>query len=325
MFNNIFKKIKKYNTIIIHRHNHPDGDAYGSQYGLRQAILDKYPNKKVYAVGDKNMRIQNFFPEPSQINDEVYKDALVIICDVAVDYMISDERYKLAKEVYVIDHHTNKSNVADLDHIIIKPECCACAELITQMLIKAKYKISKEAAFYLYFGILTDSGRFLYGPSDKTFEAAATLLKTGIDIESLYDRFYVETLEQKKVKAFFTNKFIQTPMHVAYMFNTKEEMDEYKEKFGLDFFDVSRGMVSVMAGIEGINIWANFTYNEENGKIGCEFRSRGMSIVDIAKKYGGGGHDQACGATVDSFEVCKEILKDFDKRMEEFLNVQANS
>ena len=42
--------------------------------------------------------------------------------------------------------------------------------------------------------------------------------------------------------------------------------------------------------------------------------------ADIAKKYGGGGHDQACGATIDSFEVAKEVLADFDKRMEEFLS-----
>lgn len=42
-------------------------------------------------------------------------------------------------------------------------------------------------------------------------------------------------------------------------------------------------MVNVMGGIEGINIWANFTYDETTSKVVCEFRSRGMSIVDIAK------------------------------------------
>lgn len=42
-------------------------------------------------------------------------------------------------------------------------------------------------------------------------------------------------------------------------------------------------MVNVMGGIEGINIWANFTYDATVDKVICEFRSRGMSIVDIAK------------------------------------------
>jgi phosphoesterase RecJ-like protein len=76
-------------------------------------------------------------------------------------------------------------------------------------------------------------------------------------------------------------------------------------------------MVSVMAGIEGILIWANFTEDPESWKVIGEFRSRGFSIVDIAKKYGGGGHDQACGATLDDFDVAKKVLEDFDQRMVE--------
>ncbi len=77
-------------------------------------------------------------------------------------------------------------------------------------------------------------------------------------------------------------------------------------------------MVSVMAGIVGINIWANFTYDETKDKYIAEFRSRGLSIVDIAKKYGGGGHDQACGATLDNIDDCKKVLADFDLLMEEY-------
>ena len=79
-------------------------------------------------------------------------------------------------------------------------------------------------------------------------------------------------------------------------------------------------MVNVMAGIEGINIWANFTYDETKDVVVCEFRSRGLTIVDIAKKYGGGGHDQACGCSLPNFEMVQDVLADFDLRMEEFLN-----
>ena len=54
-------------------------------------------------------------------------------------------------------------------------------------------------------------------------------------------------------------------------------------------------MVNLAAGIEEIKIWLNFTYNKASDKIIGEFRSRDIVIVDIAKKYGGGGHDYACG------------------------------
>ena len=52
MYNKIYNLIKKYDTIIIHRHEKPDGDALGSQIGLKLALLETFPNKKVFVVGD---------------------------------------------------------------------------------------------------------------------------------------------------------------------------------------------------------------------------------------------------------------------------------
>ena len=73
---------------------------------------------------------------------------------------------------------------------------------------------------------------------------------------------------------------------------------------------VSRGTVNIMAGIEEICIWANFS-EDENGDIYCEIRSNGPNIV--ATKYGGGGHLQASGTTVYSFDTVKEIINDLER------------
>ena len=48
----IYRKIKKYNKIVIARHVGPDPDCLGSSIGLRDAILNKFPKKEVYAVGN---------------------------------------------------------------------------------------------------------------------------------------------------------------------------------------------------------------------------------------------------------------------------------
>ena len=53
MFQEILKEIERFDTIIIHRHTSPDGDAMGSQIGLKNIILDNYPTKRVYIVGDE--------------------------------------------------------------------------------------------------------------------------------------------------------------------------------------------------------------------------------------------------------------------------------
>ena len=52
MFSESLKYIEKYDRIIIHRHSNPDGDALGSQIGLREIIRENYPQKEVYIVGD---------------------------------------------------------------------------------------------------------------------------------------------------------------------------------------------------------------------------------------------------------------------------------
>ena len=52
MFEAVIGEIKKYGRIIIHRHTNPDGDAIGSQVGLKHIIKENFPEKEVYAVGD---------------------------------------------------------------------------------------------------------------------------------------------------------------------------------------------------------------------------------------------------------------------------------
>ena len=56
MFEEIVRAIEAHNTIILHRHTTPDGDALGSQIGLKHLILENYPGKTVFTVGDAAIR-----------------------------------------------------------------------------------------------------------------------------------------------------------------------------------------------------------------------------------------------------------------------------
>ena len=81
-----------------------------------------------------------------------------------------------------------------------------------------------------------------------------------------------------------------------------------------DAFSVSRGMVNVMSDIKGIDIWVNFT--EDGEKVLCELRSSRYNVQPIAVKYGGGGHQKACGADVDDYAMAMEMLEDLRKLTE---------
>ncbi|RLA76215.1 MAG: bifunctional oligoribonuclease/PAP phosphatase NrnA [Epsilonproteobacteria bacterium] len=309
MYEKILKLIREYETIIIHRHKNPDMDAYGSQLGLKNIIELNFPTKKVYVVGDENNFA--FLGAMDVIDDSIYSNALVIVVDVAVAVLVSDDRYKLAKHVLVIDHHLNSSDIADTE--FINSDCIACAQIIADIALTEDLIIDKEAATALFGGLATDSGRFLYpNTTAKSFEIAAYLARKGADIQYIYDNLYTESLNFKKLKGYFINNFKTTENKVAYMKNNTSVKDE----FGVTTFIVSRAMVNQMSGIEGIEIWANFTMDED-GKVQSELRSKRIPIVDIAKKYGGGGHLLACGCTLSSFEDANLVLADLDQLLKE--------
>ncbi len=308
MYDKIFELIEQYDRIIIHRHYNPDGDAFGSQLGLKRLIEINYPDKEVYAVGDEN--IFSFLGEVDDIPDEYYDDALAIIVDVCVDRLISDQRYKFAKEKLVFDHHLNQPDFECISYI--EPDYISCAGLIVDLFQDKGFKFDKLAATRFLTGIVTDSGRFLYPKTNaKTLEMAAFLIEQGAELQWVFDRLYTEELNFKKLKGYFINNFQITKNNVAYMKNTTD----VAKKFKVTTFTVSRAMVNQMSHIKDIDIWANFTESED-GSILVELRSAKHSIVHIARNHGGGGHALACGCTLASFEEADKLISELDEFQE---------
>ena len=306
MLTKIYHKIKEYDTIIIHRHIKPDGDALGSQIGLKEAILATFPTKCVKVVGDASERY-SWIGSMDEVSDELYNGALVIVLDTGAEKLISDERYNKGDFLIKIDHHYPQGEYGDLAYVETTRE--SCAGVIAKFLLEKRFKLNDVAASALFTGMVTDSGRFRYSSTNsETYKLASELMKYKIDTEYIYNKIYVDKLANVKLKAKLIDKFVVLDSGVAYLINTKKEIKEYN----VPIYDVSRGMVNIMAGIEEICIWANFS-EDESGDIYCEFRSNGKNINVVATKYGGGGHLQASGTTVYSFDTVKEIIKDLER------------
>ena len=314
MFLEIFNKIKEFDTIIIHRHTNPDGDALGSQIGLKEAILATFPNKVVKVVGDMNKRYE-FIGKMDEIEDELYKEALVIVLDSGSTHLISDTRFNTGKYLIKIDHHLPVEDYGDINYVDTSRE--SCAGVIADFVKSMNMSLTKTGAEALYTGMTTDSGRFRYSSTTpKTFECASFLFTYEPDFGDIYTNLYTEELSTVLLKATITCKIKLTDNNVGYLINTKEEVKEYN----IDMFGVSRGMVNLMAGIKGVNIWANFT-EDIDGKVFVELRSNGLNINQVAVKYGGGGHLQASGCTIESLDMVKSVLNDLDLVVEGKFNV----
>jgi len=223
--------------------------------------------------------------------------------------MLNEEDYLLHKKLVLIDHHQNIPDI-EYDYYIRDVQASSTSEIVAGFLLSLKIDINKESARALYMGIIGDTGRFLYNSTTPhTLRIASILLEKGINIQDIHDQIYLENLENKKIKAIFFNGVEYTKKNVAYRKNTQEFLDEYN----LEATFVSRALISQMAGIEEVPIWANFTYDKKIDRILCEFRSRRYEVLDIARKYGGGGHLYACGCSVKTWDEVDLIIKDLNK------------
>ncbi|MBQ7386762.1 MAG: bifunctional oligoribonuclease/PAP phosphatase NrnA [Clostridia bacterium] len=311
MFKDISEKIREYNTIIIHRHTNPDGDALGSQIGMREIIKKNFFGKTVYTVGDSSRRFG--FMEGSEMDDipdETYKGALAIILDTSAKALICDDRYTFADFTIRMDHHIFCEKIADLELTDTSYE--SCCGLVTAYAMEEGLELTPLAAKSLYTGMVTDSGRFRYdSTTSKTHTLAAHLMKSEFSTADIYRNLYADDFSFIKLRAQFVLKIQFTEKNVAYIYTTRDELESY----AVDSFTVSRGMVNVMGEIRGVDIWVNFTETDEG--VLCELRSSRYNINQIAVKHGGGGHLKASGATLKDRAEAMELLGELNMLIEE--------
>ena len=307
MFENIKKLIESYDTIIIHRHKKPDGDALGSQIGLKNIIKENFPEKTVYVVGDMTARFA--FMEDSVmdvIDDSVYENALAIVLDTSASALISDDRYKSAKATARMDHHIYCEKICDVEVTDTSYE--SCCGLITEFAIATGLRLNPLAAKSLYTGMVTDSGRFRYdSTTSKTFRLASRLLEEKFDTGEIYAGLYADDFEHVKLRAQFILKIRFTDCNVAYIYTENEEAKSY----GVSTFTISRGMIGTMGDLRGVDVWVNFTETDDG--VLTEIRSSKYNINPVAVKYGGGGHQKASGATLKNREEAMAMLEDLNE------------
>lgn len=304
---NLFTIIKKYSTIIIHRHANPDGDALASQFGLAKLIKKNYKNKKVYTVGGKIPKyLSTLFPSNDLLKDDLYKDALVIVVDTANSERIEDNRWKLGKEIYKIDHHVNIEKYAKYE--IVDDKKASCAELITKLATENNLKFDKDISTALLVGIITDTGRFFYNStSSSTFEAAEKLMSKGANLENIYSSLYKRDIKSIRFSGYVSSKY-KIKKNISYIILKKRIEKKYK----LDYQDIS-SMVNLITGADITKYSLYASYDLENKVYKISLRSKAKPINKIAEKYNGGGHKFASGAKAKSKKEIKKMIGELEK------------
>ncbi|MBL4951139.1 bifunctional oligoribonuclease/PAP phosphatase NrnA [Neobacillus sp. OS1-32] len=303
----ILEAINQYETIIVHRHVRPDPDAYGSQGGLVEILKESFPEKNIYAVGKDEPTLE-YLRSLDVIADEVYNGALVIVCDTANKERICDSRYSMGDMLIKIDHHPNEEPYGDL--LWVDTTASSCSEMIYDFYLYGKdkgLKMNDEAARLLFAGIVGDTGRFIFpSTTEKTFAYAGELIHYQFSRPELFDKMYELEPNIVKLKGYILQNFEFQDNGVAIVKLTKGLLEEYHAKpAGASL------LVNALQDVKGIKAWVFFI--EENDQIRVRLRSKGPVINGVARKFRGGGHPLAAGASIYSWDEVNDVINELHK------------
>lgn len=307
LFKEIYKLIKRYNTIVIARHIGADPDALGSQFALKELLKTNFKDKKIYAVGAtaSKFRFMGSLDKPDKID---LSKTLLIVLDTPdkkrIDGIEDLEEYG---SVIKIDHHPFVDEYADIEYI---EECSSTSQLIFKFILETKLKITKKIAENIYIGIVGDTDRFLHDyTTNETIELVSKLLNmTNIDFTNLYSQLYSRPISEIKFEGYIYQNLELTKNHVAYIKLSDKLLKEYEVD------SASAGnMINGLKYVNEILVWVFFSEDTKMKVIKANIRSRGPVINEIASKYGGGGHKFASGARLKSWTDADNLIKDLDE------------
>ncbi len=174
-------------------------------------------------------------------------------------------------------------------------EANATAELLFPLFQKLGVDITPDIAVCLLTGLLTDTLGFrTAGVGSGTLRIASELIDAGADLYMV-----------------FTRALIQKPMSTILIW--QKGLNNIKTEDGVIWTTISReerlaagsqsvgssGLGNLLADVEQIKMSAVFM-ETDNGKVSVSFRCRSpFNVSELAKIFGGGGHQLAAGCTID--------------------------
>ncbi|WP_084318933.1 DHH family phosphoesterase [Deferrisoma camini] len=283
--------------VLIVSHRNPDGDAMGSSLALLSGLLtlgktcevvntDGVPANLVWLPLAERVGIA---PERGDYDTVVFLD-----CGNPDRPGVDLAPLRGARWIN-IDHHPGNGEFGHAN--LVDPAACATAELVYEVLVGLQVPVGFTAATNIYTAILTDTGCFRFSNSNaRAFEIASRMVGRGVDpswvAQMVYDQQPVNRLR-------LLSRVLETlelsPRDKAACVVVTQDMFRATHT-GVE--DVE-GFVNYPRSVCGVEV--GFLLREEpDGRYRVAFRSKGrVDVAEIAREFGGGGHRNAAGATVE--------------------------
>jgi bifunctional oligoribonuclease and PAP phosphatase NrnA len=313
----IISVLKNSKFIGIASHINPDGDSVGSLLALGMVLERQgkrayasipdpgsYPPQYRFLPGQHLLSAPQDFPEKLDLFlalDCSNSDRLGSLRDIA----------KRATVLVNIDHHEDNTRYGSFN--LVNKKASSTAELVYDLIEKAKWEINPDVATCLYTGIVTDTGRFQHrNTTTETFILASRLVKSGADIFGVVKEVYEnQSLAYTRLLGRALQRAeILEEQDLIYSYVTLEDLKETGA-----VLPETEDLIDYLRAVRGTRIVALFK-EMEDGKVRVSLRSRdGFEVGPVARGMGGGGHAMAAGYTSDldinaSIETLVGVLRD---------------
>ncbi len=307
----LLQSIEEADIITIFRHTHPDCDAVGSQFGMKEWLRYWWPDKQVYALGAESCS-QGHWPESDQADDETVRKSLAIVLDTANVPRIDDERSMSASKVIKIDHHPDRDPYGDVRYVF--ETSAATCEILTQMMCDTGKMPDDLCAKYLYSGLLTDTLCFrTSNTTAHTLKMASVLAEFNVPIPELNRELFDRSMHEFRFACEVRSRLqINAAGTVGIVRLDPETLAEY----GLTPSE-GRNYIDEIGHIHELEIWCIFTVHPEHPELwNGSLRSKTVPVNDIAEHFGGGGHKNASGVKDLTDSALQELIHQLYQRAE---------
>ncbi len=288
--------------LMLTTHVNPDGDGISAELALYHFL--KKLGKVVQVVNrDPIPDIYAFLPGAADVvvtDRPVFDPDVIVVTDCGG---LDRAGYKPQDfgnpKIVVIDHHLTNDHDGDLH--LVDPKASATGELVYYLLREMEQagagEIDYPIALCLYTAIFTDTGSFRYSnTSPQALRVASELVAYGINSWDVAEAVY----ESKAYPVLrLAGNFLRTldvSVRGRFAWGAIRKSDYLETGAREEHTD---GFVNYPRSIKGVEVAIFF--RETNGEsIKVSMRSKGkINVAAIAEKFGGGGHHNAAGCTLD--------------------------
>ena len=298
-FQEIGQILREHQRFAILGHVRPDGDALGSQLALALSLQALGKEVRVWNQ-DGMLEKYSFLPRAELLTKPPSTPEdfdVAIALDTAIQNRLGTAVAAVrSSKIWInIDHHLSNPGYGDVVHI--DSSAPATAEIVFHLIKSQGLPFNRDIAENLYAAISTDTGSFQYPKtSAHTFEIAAELIRTGLDVghlsQQLYENYPRRRLELLR-ELLRTMRFQQDGRVASFglTLKTAAELAVLPED--------NEGLIDHLRAVRGV-IVAVFFEELSDGKVRVSMRSKSdaVDVCAICQKFGGGCHALAAGARV---------------------------